>query len=609
MNKVLSNLLLLGVSTLLFSACSLKQMIDLAEQQNLTVTPNPLELHGDSVKVDIGVDLPVDMMKPKTTYTLKLTYKANGQVTDIGDIVLDASDYPKGSKPRINKTFVLPFKEDMVNGEVFWQGTAKKGESTKSTPDAAVIGKGTITTSRLVLPTYYTSYFHSSYVNKDEYLTEKLPSFYFLKGRSNLRQSEKRDKRTTALKDYINEYMVAKDLVTGVTVVGTHSPEGSTEINSELSDARSTIVREYIANLASEQDYKGSKVEYVNKSDKENWSVFQDSLKNYTKVSQVQKDKINSIIDGPGDFISKELALRKLSSYRQVVRDIYPKLRNSSSEVKRKIEKLSDPQIYTLAKQIADKQIPRDTLDNVLLFYAADKLMTTLDEKIKAYKACTEHIKDAESFNNLGACYLEKSFKEIDMSKKNALIAEAEKALKESLGKKETPEALANLAGIQMYRGDLDAAWATVAKISPGNPSENVDKTVKFINGYKAVKEADYGTAVDNLSAAAEDANTYYMRGLAYLLKGSYGVTEENKNNADIQSSIEFFDKAIELNDKHAYAYYGKAIASARLKNEEVLYESLKKAATLDSNLKARAATDMEFWTYFSQEKFKGALQ
>ena len=87
MNKVFSNLMLLCASGLLFSACTLADMVKMAEDQKLVVTPNPLELHGDSVKIDVGIDLPVDMMKPKTTYTLKLTYKANGETTSLGDVV------------------------------------------------------------------------------------------------------------------------------------------------------------------------------------------------------------------------------------------------------------------------------------------------------------------------------------------------------------------------------------------------------------------------------------------------------------------------------------------------------------------------------------------
>lgn len=615
MNRVFYNVLLMCALGVLLSACSLAQMIKMAEEQKLVVTPNPLELHGDSVKVDVSIDLPVDMMKPKTTYTLKLNYKANGETTPLGDVVLDARNYPSGSKPRVSETFTVPFKESMVNGEVFVYGVAQKGEKNLRFPrdgSEMSIAKGLITTSRLLIPTYYTSYFHSNYVNKAEYVEEKLPSFYFRKGKSDLRRSEKRSKRSTSLKDYIDNYMVDKNLVEGVTVVGTHSPEGRTEINTELSSERSTVVKDYIASVAAEQNYRDTKVSYVNKSINEDWTALRDSLENYSRLSQKQKDAIISIMDGPGDFVSKELALRKLSSYGRLVRDIYPKLRNSATNVRRKIEKLTDPQIYVLANQIADKTIPRDTLNDVLLFYAADKLVPTsagLDQKIKLFKSCTEHIKNAESWNNLGALYLEKSKKEVDQSKKDALLADAEKALKESLAKKETPEALANLAGIQMYRGELDAASATIAKISPNAVSEYVDKTVKFITGYKAIQTVQYETAISNLSAAGEDATTNYTRGLAYLLKGSYGILEENKSNSDVQSAVNFFNKAIQLNDKHAYAYYGKAIASARLKNEVDLYDALKKAADLDSKLKDRAATDMEFGAYFGQEKFKAALQ
>ena len=57
--------LILICSVIVLASCSLSKMIKLSEQQQLTVTPNPLEVHADSVKVNISALLPIKMLKKK----------------------------------------------------------------------------------------------------------------------------------------------------------------------------------------------------------------------------------------------------------------------------------------------------------------------------------------------------------------------------------------------------------------------------------------------------------------------------------------------------------------------------------------------------------------
>ncbi|MDW8286725.1 MAG: hypothetical protein RMJ89_01510, partial [Flammeovirgaceae bacterium] len=48
--------------TLFFSSCTLNKMLKLAKEQELTVLPSPLELHGDSVIFTMSAKLPVKML-------------------------------------------------------------------------------------------------------------------------------------------------------------------------------------------------------------------------------------------------------------------------------------------------------------------------------------------------------------------------------------------------------------------------------------------------------------------------------------------------------------------------------------------------------------------
>ncbi len=63
LNRQSVTVALMTAGMLAFYSCSLKQMVKMAKDQELTVTPSPLEVHGDSVAFDISASLPVKMLK------------------------------------------------------------------------------------------------------------------------------------------------------------------------------------------------------------------------------------------------------------------------------------------------------------------------------------------------------------------------------------------------------------------------------------------------------------------------------------------------------------------------------------------------------------------
>ena len=77
MRKVLNAVILLAVLTL--SGCSLTKMAKLAQDQQLNVDPNPLELHGDSVKFKMSATLPVKMLPKGKEYVANVVYKYGDQ--------------------------------------------------------------------------------------------------------------------------------------------------------------------------------------------------------------------------------------------------------------------------------------------------------------------------------------------------------------------------------------------------------------------------------------------------------------------------------------------------------------------------------------------------
>src|SRR6185437_15723743 len=94
-------LTLLPAGFLLFNGCALKQMVKMAKDQQLTVTPSPLEVHGDSVAFDVSATLPPKMLKKNKIYTVDAKYNYNGQKIDLGTVEFVSTNFPnaKTEKP------------------------------------------------------------------------------------------------------------------------------------------------------------------------------------------------------------------------------------------------------------------------------------------------------------------------------------------------------------------------------------------------------------------------------------------------------------------------------------------------------------------------------
>src|SRR5690606_32644302 len=109
MRKIIYSLLITG--TFVMGGCTLPQMIKMSKEQQLTVTPDPLELHKDTVSFEMAANLPVKMLKKGTVYTLNTFYKYGEQEIALDPIEFKAEDYPNAGTeaPRITKTFSFPY--------------------------------------------------------------------------------------------------------------------------------------------------------------------------------------------------------------------------------------------------------------------------------------------------------------------------------------------------------------------------------------------------------------------------------------------------------------------------------------------------------------------
>ena len=161
----------------------------------------------------------------------------------------------------------------------------------------------------------------------------------------------------------------------------------------------------------------------------------------------------------------------------------------------------------------------------------------------------------------------------------------------------EAPEVLANLASVNMMKGNAYAAYNNATKaLGAGLKGDNA-AGVNGVKGAAEIVKAQYAAAVTSESAATDNADNLFNKGLAQVL------------NKDYQNGLTSFKEAAAKNSNLAIAYYGAAVASARLGNADDVVSNLSSAVKADPSLKEAALSDLEFSKFAATEAFRNALK
>lgn len=601
------------LSTIFFSGCALNQMVKMAKDQELKVSPNPLELHGNTADFELSATLPVKMLKKNLVYALDSKYEYGDQSYDLERIEFVANEFPDRdtNQPRMVKNYSMPYSPGMEDGNLVVQGFAidpRKNKEKEATPPMP-IAPGLITTPWLVQNVYYAAFVRYDYIDDEvegwtpnEELEPVNVNFYFPQGISQLRPSFKiaGEETNRQKQQFLSAFIAEKNVTRSVTLTGSHSPEGAERINTNLAKDRPAAVEKYYRSMMDRYDYKGmaDSIKFIIKPIIRNWTEFKNMLQNYDKISAAQKQEYLNIVNGAGTFEQQEDQLHKLSSYRQVFQDIYPDLRYAKTEILKVKEKKSDAEIAVLAKMIVNGEAPADTLIYGEMAYAAH-LTPSLSEKLAIYKVAVKQYPQFASHNNLGAVYLAMAME--DTKAGNDPSANLDNAVTQfeiSIRERDTnPHAHGNLGVAYTMQGKLDQGHEELVKSLEMTPPVKHAQGFNSVKGAIEIKQGNYDDAVKSLSNVQETPDNLFNRGLAYLLKDEYDAANNN------------FDEVIDKDSEYALAYYGKAIVAANQSNASALATNLKSAVDANPSLKQKALDDLVFVKYADTESFRNALQ
>ena len=590
MRKLVYAFLIIGA--LSFTGCTLPKMVKMAKEQNLTVTPNPLEVHKDTVSYEMTANIPVKMLKKGTAYTVNSFYKAGDKEIALEPIPFKAEDYPNNATeaPKVTKTFSFPYQPALKTGILQVEGVASKGKKSKATARMDV-ATGLITTSKLVQNSYYAAFAEHGYNNSEEIVPVIIPDFIFEQGKSVLRKSETSSDKAKQL----DAFIASKNVTRTVTITGTHSPEGAERINSKLAQERAAVIEKYYRAQMKKYDYQGmaDEIKFIQKPVVDDWTEFKTALATYTGITSDEKSAYLNIINGGGSFEEQEKQLKKIASYKKVFKEVYPGLRTAKTEILTIKKKKTDAEISVLAKQITKGEAAAEALSFEELMYGAT-LTPSLEEKAAIYEASTKKGTNWNAHNNLGASYIALAMENPSRAGEYADKAAAQLDIAAKI--KETPEVHANLASVALWKGNPYKAAAHASKALNG-ASNDVARGVNGVKGASEIYMAKYDAAVRSESAALGTDVNLFNKGLAQIL---------NKDYANAATS---FKDATSKNSNYAIAYYGSAVAAARGGNADGVVSNLTSAVKIDPSLKEKALTDLEFGKFNTTEAFRNALK
>lgn len=543
------------------AAGSLVASCDLLKDLEYKVTPCPLEMHADSVRVKVEVKFPEKGIRKKASAeitpmldntALKTVTVQGEKATGNGTVI----QYKPGGT--MVYTDVVPYKPEFeytdlkVTGKVYKGGKEKPGKFEDKT-----ICQGTIITP------YWVNKDFKVVFAKDEFkrVTEQSTAsqINYEQAQSKVRPAEMKDKDINDLTTWLAAAQTnPKIAIKSIQITGFASPEGEEDKNNTLSSDRAGSAKTATMEVGKKAKNDISQTEVYALSGKgEDFAGFEAELKKTDKIKQEDKDLILRVLGMYSDPKQRETEMRNLGkSYTDLDKYVFPMQRRAEIKVVYDLTGYSDEELKTISKAEPQKL----TLEE-LLFTAT--LTEDLNEKARLYKeAEMKDPSDWRASNNLGAALY-----------KQGKINEAKAQFEKANGKKDNPISKNNLGAVAGVNGDRAKAAQLFGQAN-GAGSE-----VSYNKGILAIQNGKYADAVSSFGS-----DNSFNKALAQLLNGS----------AD--AAVKTIDASADK--ESAQGYYLKAVAAARQDKLDAVVSNLKSAIAKDASLKAKAAKDREFLKY-----------
>ena len=547
----MSKIFYLLIALTSMSSCGLENMIRKYKTANFITTPATLQTHGGKVALSLDATFAEKYFDRKATIDFTPVLVYNGGEATFKTITVQGENATGGEATIFYATGgsfkyqdAISYTDDMMNATLELRAAAKLKDKEKVLGPVK-IGTGVIATSTRVQNTEDLANKNHGY--QSETILQETATIYFLVNQANIRTTEKSNESIKALKTFAkNGYKTHS-----IEIISYASPEGTININTDVSDERMESTVSYTKDLLHSLKVDGAKNKdlYTESSVGEDWKGFENVVNN----SDIKdKKRINNIVNSISDVNVREQQIRDLAEiYDAIENNVLPQLRKATIIVRSYEPKKTNEEIAALSTTTPEKLNV-----NELLFAATltsnEKTQTTIYNKV------VELHNDWRGYNNIACMYLAKE----NLSEALTYLEKAE-----ALGGSNS-DILTNKGIIAARKGDLATAQKLFDK---ANTSENNQAILD-------IKQGEYAKAARFFKNGKS-----HNAALAQLMNG--------ENNAN-------------CNEATAACHYLNAIAAARTANNDAAIINLTKAINANASYKTEAVTDLEFVNLRTNESF-----
>jgi Flp pilus assembly protein TadD/outer membrane protein OmpA-like peptidoglycan-associated protein len=575
-------LTLLGI--MIIQSCGIKtNMLN----NNYTVTPNPLEVKGDSVAITITANIPAKSFSPKANVKFQpYLQSAKGdvklkEITIGGEKVTDAVDVKINSVSggKITYTEKIAYNSDLKRVSlypafaVYVKGAYKDIDMSK---DKKVLAEGTNTTALLlssqetakamafdVTPYEVTASSKNVLIYFPIDVDRFNPSFGMKGLFNNKTQVDSLKKVLKGDKNWV---------VKGITINAFASPDGELARNEGLSKGRSQSTFNYFRKELKKLGF----TEANDENFKMGYSLSEDWA-GYAKALQTSKHAdapaVLQIVNNKGisdDQREAQIKSQYPKFWEATKNVLLPALRRSELVVRGETPLKTDEELKTYYQSL-------DKLNELELLQLG-KITTDLAQRDAVYmQMVTKYPEDWRGYNDLASVQIQAGNKSVgatNLDKANSISPD-------------NGTVLLNMANLAMLNGEMAKASDLYKKAA----SKGADASYGM--GLLAIKTGNYSEAVSQLKKSGKKD---FNMALAQLLNGDASGAKATIDGMDPEK--------LTWN-----CYYLRAIIGARTSDQDMLNTNLTRSVQLNGDVRNMAKDDVEFIKYWNNPTFQAAIR
>ncbi|WP_082780345.1 tetratricopeptide repeat protein [Rufibacter sp. DG15C] len=619
-----------------------------ANKATATVTPNPLEVRGDSVRLKAKITIPAHR-KLKDGGTLTITPK-------LGDYKYDKFTAKYGPVTNVQKngvnadvTITLPFITDMIGKEIDFTyvyeagGDRIAGEVDDVAKCCSTAGLWFVNNAQYQFATVDTIR------TRDTQPLKLLAQFNFPVDISKLsKEAYQRDVK--AIGDFLK-----KNPESTITIRGFASPEGTMKRNVQLSEQRSQQAADWLRTKLKEMNYGTAlaKATFKTETTAEDWRGFKETLMASDFPDATKQKVINAINAGTPAAETEKNVMALLGGKSTRVEELLQPLRRSIVVVetnKAMRPALNDKQLDSVAVAYIsgkmEKYQLREILDKEEWLEAAQRTKAPTGKMSLLLAYYDVYREDYRAINDLAIL---------------KLVREPDAPASDGIAIVGGDDAIVGVGGDfdSKFKNDIKKepqdvnAYKYKYKIKYDNPEETVvdfkykgayTESIKLLELAYQLNRTDwavlsnlgaaymvvenYPKAIQYLKQSVAQKNSqqaHYNLGLAYAQMGQFA---EAIRHFDQATNIEgaYYNRGIakmlggdsagakadlsrhtQQSPDHAMGYYALAVAGARSGDINTISENLPKAIQRKKVLSDISQEDLEFRNFHNNDAFKKA--